>query len=153
MYEYKFEYADGYNVDRDFKKVKVILLTKSLNCYPPEEQAAKIYRAYMNEHEELKGKDVCLKIDSFEREEDHYGNGGGVENILNIFYYREETKEERDARVKKEEEKLIEFYMKNINECVSELKEILMSGLPKHEKGNYKSNLFNKICEGIKNTI
>ena len=64
-----------------------------------------------------------------------------------------ETEEERDARVKKEEEKLIEFYMKDINECVSELKERLMSGLPKHEKENYKSILFNKICEDIKNII
>ena len=62
MYEYKFEYTDGHDVNRDFKKVRVILLTKSLNCYPPEEQAAKIYRAYMTEHEkELKGKDGCLR--------------------------------------------------------------------------------------------
>lgn len=108
-------------VSRNVMSVRDILHTESLNCYPPENQAAKIFAKWLAGHPEYQISDVDMEIETIEREEDYHGNGGGYDRYVHIFKRREETKEEYDARVKKEEnEKFAEFSTK-VYRCVSDL--------------------------------
>lgn len=108
-------------VDRGERFVEIMLLNESLNCYPPESQAAKIYAKFMAEHPDISPDDVTMRIDSYEREEDYYGNGGGYDSYVRIVKYRPETQEEHDKRVNDEEEKAIKQYANNIRFEVSKL--------------------------------
>lgn len=101
-------------INRNLLPTQDTLLSKSLCCYPPENEAAKIYAQFLSEHPEFSTKDVDMRIDAYEREEDHYGNGGGYDRYVRIYKRRDETPEERDNRVRKEENEVIEKFSKNI---------------------------------------
>lgn len=79
-------------------KIKDILLEKNLVTCHPENEAAKIYHQFLLDHPEYENCIEC-NINTIEREEDHYGNGGGYENTLIIFRWKEETDEEFDKRI------------------------------------------------------
>jgi hypothetical protein len=100
------------------QNVKEELFRKHLSCWPPENEAAKLYHRFLKEHPEYEDAPIRCIIDSKEMEEDHYGNGGGVENTLIIYREREETDEEYDRRIKECENQLIDKYS---NEIVLEL--------------------------------
>lgn len=93
-------------VNRNRKMVRDVLYTERINLYPAENQAAKIYAKYMAEHPELDMKDISLNIDEEEREEDHYGNGGGIERTAVVCRSHEETSWEFNQRVQQEEDEL-----------------------------------------------
>jgi hypothetical protein len=80
-----------------------ILHSESLHCYPAESEAAKIFVKWLKEHPDVSPDDVDMYIDSYEREEDHYGNGGGYDRYIKIVKRREETQQEYDDRIKREE--------------------------------------------------
>jgi len=96
-------------VDRNRKRVREVLHSENIVLYPAENQAAKIYARYMAEHPELDMKDINLDIDEEECEEDHYGNGGGVDRTAVICRYHEETDWEYSQRIQQEED---EAYVK-----------------------------------------
>ena len=108
-------------VSRNVRNVRDILHSESLNCYPAENQAAKIFANWLKEHPEYQISDVDMCIDSFEREEDHYGNGGGYDRYIRIFKSRPETKEEYNTRVKGEEDEKFEEFSSGVHRCVCEL--------------------------------
>ena len=97
-------------VDRNFQHKEDILFSQSLNLYPAENQAAKIFVEWLRAHPEYTSKEVDMRIDSYEREEDHYGNGGGYDQYVRIYKRREETQDEHNARIKQEEDKYYEEY-------------------------------------------
>jgi len=96
-------------VNRNRQRVREVLHSENIVLYPAENQAAKIYAKYMAEHPELDMKDVNLNIDEEEREEDHYGNGGGIDRTAVICRSHEETPWEFNQRVQQEED---EAYVK-----------------------------------------
>ena len=108
-------------VSRNVMSVRDILYTESLNCYPPENQAAKIFAQWLKDHPECQITDVDMEIEAIKREEDYYGNGGGYDRYIRIFKRREETKEEYDARIKKEEDEKIAEFSTKVYRCVSDL--------------------------------
>lgn len=98
-----------------------ILHSESLNCHPAENQAAKIFVKWLKEHPEFNEIDVDMRIDSREREEDYYGNGGGYDKYVRIFKRRKETKEEYEARINSEEEEKFDDFYKHVRRSVSDL--------------------------------
>lgn len=101
-------------VDRSRRQVEDILYSKMLSCYPFEEYAAKEYINYLKWHPEESPDTVHMRIDSYEREEDHYGNGGGYDRYVRIYKTREETDAEYKNRVSEEEKKEIDIYFRTI---------------------------------------
>ena len=97
------------------QNVKEELFRKHLSCWPPENEAAKLYHMFLKEHPEYEDVPIRCMIDSKEREEDHYGNGGGVERTLIIYKEREETDEEYDRRIKECEDQLIDNIVEKIS--------------------------------------
>lgn len=102
-------------------KVKQILFQKSLCCYPPEEEAAKLFHKFLLDHPEHNIDEIKCKIDSVEREEDYYGNGGGYDNTLTIYTYRNETKEELEKRIKEKENMIINKVWEDFNKALFSL--------------------------------
>lgn len=111
-------------ITRYKQHVDDILFSQSLNLYPAENQAAKIFAKWLSEHPEYSADDVDMRIDSYEREEDHYGNGGGWDQYVRIFKRREETQAEYDARIIEEEKKCLDKFRvalrKNIGELIQD---------------------------------
>ena len=102
-------------------EVKDILHSQLLTLYPPENQAAKIFVEWLKEHPEYSVKDVDMRIDSYERQEDYYGNGGGCTEYVRIFKRREETQEECDARIIEEEKKCLDKFRVTLRKNIGEL--------------------------------
>ncbi len=102
-------------------KVDDILFSQSLNCYPAENQAAKIFAKWLSEHPEYSSDDVDMRIDSYEREEDHYGNGGGWDQYVRIFKRREETQAEYDARIAKGEAESLDKFKEKLRFLITDL--------------------------------
>lgn len=113
---------------KDLQTKRDILFSKRLCCYPAVEEAAKEFAKFISEHPEYSVDDVRCFIEETEREEDHYGNGGGVDRTLIIYRERLETQEEYDNRIRVEEDNIIcklkgVFYhafraVKNMTECL-----------------------------------
>ena len=108
-------------VHRNREHVMEVLYSKHLCCYPVENEAAKLFAEWMKNHPEYGIDDVDMKINSVEREEDYYGNGGGVDNTMIIYKTHEETDEEYKNRIEQEENSTLEFFMRRIHFDVSEL--------------------------------
>ena len=102
-------------------KVDDILFSQSLNCYPAENQAAKIFAKWLSEHPEYSADDVDMRIDSYEREEDYHGNGGGWDQYVRIFKRREETQAEYDARIAKGETESLDKFKENLRFLITDL--------------------------------
>ena len=102
--------------------VEEVLLRKNLCCYPPENEAAKYYHKFLLEHPEYDNNDTKCRIDSVERQEDHYGNGGGYDNTLIIFRYREESDSEYNKRIEQKECNVINDYNNKFNNVLRDLK-------------------------------
>ena len=98
-----------------------ILYSEGLNCYPAENQASKIFIKWLKEHPEYNADDVDLKIDSYEQEEDYYGNGGGCEQYARIYKRREETNEEYKSRIMAEEDIVFEEFNGKLYKCLHDL--------------------------------
>ena len=108
-------------VTRNLMNVDDNLYSQLLNCYPHENQAAKIYAQWLKDHPDEKISDVNMRIDTYEREEDHYGNGGGYDRYVRIYKTRKETQEEYDARIKKEETFYLAEFEVNVRKNLSDL--------------------------------
>lgn len=108
-------------VDRNFQHKEDILFSQSLNLYPAENQAAKIFVEWLKEHQEYTSKEVDMRIDSYEREEDYYGNGGGYDRYVRIYKRRKETQDEHNARIRQEEDKYYEEYRNKVRFAITEL--------------------------------
>lgn len=108
-------------ITRYKQTVSDVLYSESLNCYPAENQAAKIFVKWLKEHPEVSPDDVDMRIDSYEREEDYHGNGGGYDRYVRIFKRREETQSEYDERVKREEDACFEKFSNHVYGHVAEL--------------------------------
>ena len=94
-------------------KIQEVLFKKNLCCIPPENEAAKYYHKFLLEHPEYDNNETRCRIDSVERPEDHYGNGGGVDNTLIIFRYREESDSEYNNRIQEKENFIVVLIIKN----------------------------------------
>jgi hypothetical protein len=101
-------------IDRNRQKKEEILYSKSISCLPFEDYAAKEFIKWLGEHPEENVNTVRMRIDTYEREEDYYGNGGGWDHYLRIYKGREETTIEYLERISKEENKCIDEYLDNI---------------------------------------
>jgi hypothetical protein len=108
-------------ITRYKQTVSDVLYSESLNCYPAENQAAKIFVKWLKEHPEVSPDDVDMRIDSYEREEDYHGNGGGYDRYVRIFKRREETQSEYDERIKREEGACFEKFSGHVYGHVAEL--------------------------------
>ena len=108
-------------IDRHVLTVCDILHSASLNCYPAENQAAKIFMEWLKNHPEYNPDDVDMRIDSYEREEDYYGNGGGYDRYVRIFKRRKETDAELAARIKDEEDKVFEKFTRDVHAAIGDL--------------------------------
>lgn len=98
-----------------------ILHSESLNCYPAENQAAKIFVEWLKKHPEHSPDDVDMRIDSYEQEEDHYGNGGGWDQYVRIFKRREETDSEYEARIAKGESESLDKFRNGLRHIIIDL--------------------------------
>lgn len=92
---------------KDLQTKRDILFSKRLCCYPAVEEAAKEFAKFISEHPEYSVDDVRCFIEETEREEDHYGNGGGIDRTLIIYKERLETQEEYNNRIRVEEDNII----------------------------------------------
>ncbi len=108
-------------VSRNLMDVNDNLHSQLLTCYPHENQAAKIYAQWLKDHPEENMSDINMRIDSYEREEDHYGNGGGYDRYVRIYKTRKETQEEYDARIKREEEFHLKEFEVDVRRNLSDL--------------------------------
>ena len=108
-------------ISRNKEHVTEVLYSKHLCCYPAENQAAKLFVEWLKNNPEVSPDDVNMKIKSVEREEDYYGNGGGVDNTMIIFKTRKETDREYKARIKEQEELAINEFMQKIHFDVADL--------------------------------
>ena len=108
-------------ITRYKQHVDDILFSQSLNLYPAENQAAKIFAKWLSEHPEYSADDVDMRIDSYEREEDYYGNGGGYDNCVRIFKRRKETDSEYDARIAKEESESLDKFRNGLRHIIIDL--------------------------------
>ena len=108
-------------ITRYKQHVDDILFSQSLNLYPAENQAAKIFAKWLSEHPEYSADDVDMCIDSYEREEDYYGNGGGYDNYVRIFKRRKETDSEYDARIAKEESESLDKFRNGLRHIIIDL--------------------------------
>lgn len=108
-------------ITRYKQHVDDILFSQSLNLYPAENQAAKIFAKWLSEHPEYSADDVDMRIDSYEREEDYYGNGGGYDNYVRIFKRRKETDSEYDARIAKEESESLDKFRNGLRHIIIDL--------------------------------
>lgn len=108
-------------INRNILQVDDILYSESLNCYPAENQAAKIFVKWLKDHPEYDPDDVDMRIDYYECEEDYYGNGGGYDQYVRIFKTREETQEEHEARIKREEDEAFNYFSNSVRRYVSDL--------------------------------
>lgn len=98
-----------------------ILFSQSLNLYPAENQAAKIFAKWLREHPAYSADDVDMRIDSYEREEDYHGNGGGWDQYVRIFKRREETQAEYDARIAKGEAESLDKFKEKLRFLITDL--------------------------------
>ena len=108
-------------ITRHKQRVDDILHSESLNLHPAENQAAKIFAKWLTEHPEYSADNVDMRIDSYEREEDYFGNGGGYDKYVRIYQTREESDEEYAARIKKEEDDLFADFDKETRASVYKL--------------------------------
>ena len=83
-----------------YKRREEIIFSQSISTYPYEEGAAKLYASFMKNNPQLEGEEIHCRVDKKEREEDYYGNGGGVEYTLIIFRWVKETEEQYQERQK-----------------------------------------------------
>ena len=108
-------------ITRYKQHVDDILFSQSLNLYPAENQAAKIFARWLSEHPEYSADDVDMRIDSYEREEDHYGNGGCWDQYVRIFKRREETQAEYDERIAKGEAESLDKFKEKLRFLITDL--------------------------------
>lgn len=108
-------------VDRHNKQVEKILFKKSLCCYPPENEAAKEFITWLDQHSEYDLYDVSMRIDEVEREEDYYGNGGGYDRTMVIYQYVDETPEMYKQRISQEEDAALSEFREKITHDVYNL--------------------------------
>ena len=108
-------------ITRYKQHVDDILFSQSLNLYPAENQAAKIFAKWLSEHPEYSADDVDMRIDSYEREEDYHGNGGGWDQYVRIFKRREETQAEYDARIAKGESESLDKFKGKLRFLITDL--------------------------------
>ncbi len=108
-------------ITRYKQHVDDILFSQSLNLYPAENQAAKIFAKWLSEHPEYSADDVDIRIDSYEREEDYHGNGGGWDQYVRIFKRREETQAEYDARIAKGEMESLGKFKEKLRFLITDL--------------------------------
>lgn len=96
-------------VNRSRRCVQNVLFSKRLCTYPPENEAARLYVKFLKDNQ-YAPEDVEMRIKSEEREENYYGNGGGIENTVEIYQMREESDKEMTARIASEESDVYSFY-------------------------------------------
>lgn len=75
----------------------------------------------VKKHPEHSPDDVDMRIDSYEREEDHYGNGGGWDQYVRIFKRREETDSEYEARIAKGEAESLDKFKEKLRFLITDL--------------------------------
>lgn len=131
-------------------EVSDVLYTKSLSCYPPENEAAKIFVDFLEKHPEYSAKDINIRIDSEEIEEDHYGNGGGYERTAVIFKLRNETDKERSDRIHNAEDVLIDAYSYDIRNLTYKLLgKLNVDAIPMEERGQLVERMYKQISVEI----
>ena len=108
-------------ITRYKEQVSDILYSERLNLYPAESQAAKIFVKWLKEHPEYSPDDVDMRIDSYEREEDYHGNGGGWDQYVRIFKRREETDSEYNARITKGESESLDKFRNGLRHIIIDL--------------------------------
>lgn len=97
-----------------------VLYTKRLTMHPYENQMAKEYARFMQGHPDLSEDDVRCKVDCQEVEEDHYGNGGGIDRTLVIYTEREESDKEYNERMNNKMGNLTAEFEHELSELVNE---------------------------------
>lgn len=108
-------------IDRRKHTVKDVVFSKRLCSLPFEEYAAKYFHEYVLAHPNENVNDLHCEIVVEEREEDHYGNGGGYDHTFQIYKEREESMNEYTERVAQDEFKMIDSYMKALKGMTSKL--------------------------------
>lgn len=142
-------------VDRRKLEIPEILFSKRLNCYPAENQAAKIFSQWLSDNPQYTIKDVNLRIDSYKEEEDYYGNGGGCERIMRIFKTREETQEEYEKRIKSEEEVCFNRFRDAVYKDVADLvrRMSIFPNVVSNEVCQKRDEILNEIMNVVENKL
>lgn len=130
-------------ISRNRKQVVETLYSKHLCCYPAENEASKLFVKWLKEHPEYSVDDVDMEINTIEREEDYYGNGGGVDNTMVIYKTHEETDEEYEKRINEQEKDALDSFMHNVGCEVLDL----------IQKFNIYPNLYSDAIEAHKKEI
>lgn len=133
-------------VDRNRRNRNDVLLSEALCTYPPEDKAAKIFYEFCKNNPEYSLKEIHLRIDEEEEEEDHYGNGGRIRRTVAIYKTRAETDEEFRDRVLREEEEVLSEYYKQIINLIRKLEHDLDLGSSSRE---YKEKIVRSICRTL----
>jgi hypothetical protein len=134
-------------------QIKDVLYSEHLCCYPAENQAAKIYAKFLAEHPEFTSKDVDMYIACEEREEDHYGNGGGVDRTCIIYKSREETEEECAARVRNEEQEVIHKYSNELFYLARNFSHDLLGRYIEVESDENKKKCFEMLFDTLRSKL
>lgn len=110
-------------VDRYRRDTYDVLYSSSINTYPSDIDVSRKYAKFLREHPEINEDEIDIHIESREEEEDHYGNGGGIYETMQIIKRRESTDNEYNKQVKDGEKKVVDFYIKKIGWLISEFNE------------------------------
>lgn len=131
---------------KDLQTKRETLFSKRLCCYPAVEEAAKEFAKFISEHPEYSVDDVRCFIEEKEREEDHYGNNGGIDRTLIIYKERLETQEEYNTRIRVEEDNII-CRLKGLFDTVFKSVKNMTECLPSDQR------VYNEITNYMQNFI
>lgn len=118
-----------------------------------EEEAAKLFIKYLKEHPNENEDELHFNIKKIEREEDHYGNGGGTYRYLNIYKEVEEDDTQFNMRVYEYEKQLYTVFEKHLGELVYNYLDKKLYGLSKDEQDKVKAEMENDLPNLLKRII
>ena len=131
-----------------------LLFSKQLCTYPYQKETIQLYKQFVKDHPEINEDELDMDVICTEREEDYYGNGGGVDREFRIVRYREETDEEVKKRVEKEEKEVYDQYLPKIEYAVKDIVEALTCFThDKNEKKVYIDDIQKKINDFVSKTL
>ena len=144
---------DDLYIYRERHDKEVVLYSKLLVLCNHEEEAAKLFYKWMQEHPDYDMNEIHFRIDTVVEEEDHYGHFGGTNYYLKIYRNDKESDAEYQSRIKNLEERAERTYDRFLNELTNEFLLVMLPGLSNEEKKEYKKRLAETYTKKLKNQI
>lgn len=141
------------HIYREKRKKDMILYSKVLVTYNYEEEAAKLFYKWLQEHPEENTDDIHFRIDTVEEEEDRYGHFGGTHHYIKIYKEVEETDEEFNSRIHGLEKKARDLYEEHLSNLTHEFLLLIMPGLPKEDQAKRQKELAEEYADKLKKQI